>query len=44
MAVKRTRTGYQLWWYDSDGRFRKRTFRGIGRDEAVRIERETLAA
>ena len=44
MAVKRTRTGYQLWWYDRDGRFRKRTFRGIGRDEAVRIERETLAA
>lgn len=43
MAVKRTRTGYQLWWYDSDGRFRKRTFRGIGRDEAVRIEREILA-
>jgi integrase len=44
MAVKRTRTGYQLWWYDSDGRFRKRTFRGIGRDEAVRIERDILAA
>lgn len=44
MAVKRTRTGYQLWWYDRDGRFRKRTVRGIGRDEAVRIEREILAA
>ena len=44
MAVKRTRSGYQLWWYDADGRFRKRTIRGISRDEAVRIEREILAA
>ncbi|HKC06304.1 MAG TPA: site-specific integrase [Methylomirabilota bacterium] len=44
MAVKRTRTGYQLWWYDVEGRFRKQTFRGIGRDEAVRLEREILAA
>ncbi len=44
MAVKRTRTGYQLWWYDADGHFRKRTVRGIGREEAVRLEREILAA
>ncbi len=44
MAVKRTRTGYQIWWYDAEGRFRKRTIKGIGRDEAVRIEREILAA
>ena len=44
MAVKRTRTGYQIWWYDADGCFRKRTVRGIGRDEAIRIEREMLAA
>ncbi len=44
MAIKRTRRGYQLWWYDADGKFRKRTIRGIGRDEAVRIEREILAA
>jgi integrase len=44
MAVKRTRTGYQLWWYDGEGKFRKRTIKGIGRDEAVRIEREILAA
>jgi len=44
MAVKRTRTGYQLWWYDVEGRFRKQTFRGIGRDEAIRLEREILAA
>jgi integrase len=44
MAVKRTRTGYQLWWYDAEGKFRKRTIKGIARDEAVRLEREILAA
>ncbi len=44
MAVRKTSRGYQIWWYDIDGRFRKRTFRGIGRDETVRIEREILAA
>jgi integrase len=43
MAVRRTRTGYQVQWYDADGKFRKRTYRGITRDEAVRIERDTLA-
>jgi integrase len=43
MAVKKTKTGYQVWWYDADGRFRKRTFRGIERKEAVRRERELLA-
>ena len=43
MAVKRTRTGYQLWWYDAEGKFRKRTIKGIARDEAVRLEREILA-
>lgn len=44
MAVKRTRTGYQLWWYDAEGKFRKRTIKGIARDDAVRLEREILAA
>jgi len=44
MAIKRTKSGYQLWWYDADGKFRKRTIKGIARDEAVRIEREILAA
>jgi integrase len=44
MAVKKTKTGYQVQYYDADGRFRKRTFRGITRDEAVRLEREILAA
>src|SRR5262245_49207346 len=43
MAVKRTRTGYQVQWYDADGKFRKRTFRGITREEAVRIGRDLLA-
>ena len=44
MAVKKTQTGYQVQYYDADGRFRKRTFRGVTRDEAVRKEREILAA
>ncbi len=44
MAVKRTKSGYQPWWYDAEGTFRKRTIKGIGRDEAVRVEREILAA
>ena len=44
MAVHKTKTGYQLRWYDTDGRFRKKTYKGISRDEAVRLEREILAA
>jgi len=44
MAVTRTKTGYQIRWYDTDGRFRKKTYKGITRDEAVRREREILAA
>jgi len=44
MAVKKTRTGYQVRWYDADGRFRKRTYKGVTRDEAVRLERDLLAA
>jgi integrase len=44
MAVIKTKTGYQLRWYDVDGRFREKTYRGITRDEAVRLEREILAA
>jgi hypothetical protein len=44
MAVKRTRTGYQLWRDDAEGKFRKRTIKGIALDEAVRPEREILAA
>jgi integrase len=44
VAVRRTKTGYQVQWYDADGRFRKQTFRGITREEAVREERKLLAA
>ena len=44
MAVRKTKTGYQVQWYDADGRFRKQTFRGITREEAVREERKLLAA
>ena len=43
MAVKKTKTGYQIQYYDADGKFRKRTFRGIKREEAIRKEREILA-
>ncbi|HEY3155375.1 MAG TPA: site-specific integrase [Candidatus Eisenbacteria bacterium] len=43
MAVKKTATGYQIRWYDAEGRSRKRRFRGIGREEAIRLEREILA-
>jgi integrase len=31
-------------WYDVEGRFRKKTFKGVTRDEALRLERELLAA
>ena len=42
MAVRKTKTGYQIQWYDADGCFRKKTFRGITRDETVKIERDIL--
>src|SRR2546426_4486967 len=44
MAVARTTRGYQVRWYDIEGRFKKKTYKGITRDEAVRLEREILAA
>lgn len=44
MAIKKTKTGYQVQYYDADGRSRKRTFRGVTREEAVRLERGILAA
>jgi len=43
MAVKKTKRRYQVQWYDADGRLRKRTFRGITRDEAIREERKLLS-
>lgn len=43
MAIQKVNTGYQIQWYDAEGIFRKRTYRGIDRREAERIEREILA-
>jgi len=43
MAVVKTATGYQVQWYDVDGKFRKRVYRGIDRKEAERLERKILA-
>ncbi len=43
MAVKKTATGYQIWYYDAEGRFRKRTFKGVTRDQAVRLHREIVS-
>lgn len=44
MAIKKTRSGYQIRWYDSDGRERKRTFKGFSREQAERKERELLVS
>jgi integrase len=44
MAIAKTASGYQLRWYDIDGDFRKKTYKGVTRDEAARLEREILAA
>ena len=35
--------GYRIRWYDADGRQRKKTVKGIVREEAIRLEREILA-
>ncbi|NGZ98418.1 MAG: hypothetical protein CV089_20215 [Nitrospira sp. WS110] len=35
--------GYRFRWYDSDGRERKKTIKGISREEAGRLERDILA-
>lgn len=43
MAIKKTPKGYQIRWYDCDSRERKRTYKGVDRKEAERIEREILA-
>ena len=43
VAVKKTRTGFQIRWYDTDGRERKRTYKGITRLLAEKIERDVLA-
>ena len=43
MAIYKTKTGYRIRYYDADGIERKRTIKGITREEAVRREREILA-
>jgi hypothetical protein len=40
MAVKKTATGYQIWYYDADGKFRKQIAKGVTRKRAEQIERE----
>ena len=40
MAVKKTTTGYQIWYYDAEGKFRKETFKGVTLKRAEQIERE----
>lgn len=44
MSVVKTARGFQIRWYDADGRFRKETVRGVDRREAERLERVKLAA
>ncbi len=43
MAISKTSKGYQIRYYDTEGRFRKRTFKGITQREAERLEREILS-
>lgn len=42
MAIKRMKRGYRISWYDAQGRERKRTYKGINRDQAEQKEREIL--
>ena len=42
MAIKKTKTGYQIRWYDADGGEKKRTYRDISRFEAEQKAREIL--
>lgn len=43
MSITRTTKGYTIRWYDRDGRERQRTYKGIDRPEAERLERKILA-
>ena len=43
MAIYKTKNGYRVRFYDADGIERKKTFKGITRAEAVRLERNILA-
>jgi hypothetical protein len=42
MAIRKTKRGYQIRWYDASGEGRKRTYKGIFREQAEQIEREIL--
>lgn len=42
MAIHKTKTGYQISWYDASGKERKRTEKGISRYEAEQLERTIL--
>jgi integrase len=42
VAIKRTRTDYQIRWYGPDGKERKQTYKGISRELAEQKEREIL--
>lgn len=42
MAIKRKKSGYQISWYDAQGRERKQTYKGFNRDQAEQKEREIL--
>lgn len=42
MAIRRTKSGYRVSWYDAQGRERKQTFKGLNRDQAEQKEREIL--
>jgi len=44
MAIYKTTKGYSIRWYDADGRERQKTYKGVTRDEALKLERELLAA
>ncbi|HEV8642368.1 MAG TPA: site-specific integrase [Methylomirabilota bacterium] len=42
--ITKTTKGYTIRWYDADGQERQRTYKGIDRDEAKKLERGILAA
>jgi integrase len=44
LAIYKSSKGYSIRWYDADGRERQKTYKGVTRDEAVKLEREMLAA
>jgi hypothetical protein len=44
MSLYKTSKGYCIRYYDGDGRERQRTYKGVTREQAVRLEREILAA